>query len=85
MDDPQRNEEAADFWLSWLQRENFTPKKERENERNKTPEPISANHQGAPTSWLCTKRQEEPGWLFWSHGQLDGDIIAYRIVKESDK
>ena len=31
------------------------------------------------------KRQEEPGWLFWSHGQLDGDIVAYRIVKESDK
>ena len=37
MDDPQRNEEAADFWMSWLQRGNFTPKKERENERNKTP------------------------------------------------
>ena len=31
------------------------------------------------------KIQEEPDWLFWSHGQLDGDIIAYRIVKESDK
>ena len=31
------------------------------------------------------KRQEEPGWLFWSHGQLDGDIIAYRIAKGADK
>ena len=31
------------------------------------------------------KRQEEPGWLFWGHGQLDGDIVAYRIAKESDK
>ena len=31
------------------------------------------------------KRQEEPGWLFWGHGQLDGDIIAYRIAKGADK
>lgn len=31
------------------------------------------------------KIQEEPDWLFWSHGQLGGDIVAYRIVKESDK
>ena len=31
------------------------------------------------------KRQEEPGWLFWSHGQLDGDIVAYRIAKGADK
>lgn len=38
------NSEAADFWREWLKQNSYMPKKEKRNDRNKTFEPLPANH-----------------------------------------